>query len=144
MDSALINALLVIGGFTLSILAFPLIHYKLKTYWFYYKFYYGYDGDIGWVRNIAGTYIFSLIFVLITPVYFFLYNSIGILSLASLSLFGLFYQITMSDLKKSKKRIEQLKPNFNKYKEDIKPKLKWWIPSYILALALEILFITIT
>lgn len=144
MDSILISVWILIFGIILFVLAFPLIHFKLKTYWFYYKFYNGYYGDIGWVRNIAGIYIFSLIFILITPIYFFFYNSIEPLSFGFFSLFGLFYQMTMSDLKKSKAEIEQLKPNFNKHKEDIKPKLKWWIPSFILALALEIIFIMIT
>lgn len=131
MDPLLVYTWSLILGMILFISAFPLLHYILKTYWVYYKFYYGYYGDIGWVRNIAGLYIFSLIFLLITPFYFIINNSIEPLSFVVMSLFGKFYQMTMSDLKKSKSQIEKLKPDYNKYKEKIKPKLSWWIPLYI-------------
>ena len=60
-----------------------------------------------------------------------------------LNLFGMFYQMTMSDLKKSKAQIEQLKPNYNKYKEEIKPKLRWWVPLYVGAFILELIVINL-
>ena len=118
-----------------------------ETYKISFRFngttYYGYNGDIGWVRNIAGIYIFSLIFLLITPFYFIINNSIEPLSFVSMSLFGMFDQMTMSDLKKSKAQIEQLKPNYNKYKEEIKPKLRWWVPLYVGAFILELIVINL-
>ena len=143
MNGVEIDLIKVLLGFFLFISAFPLFHYILKKYWIYYKFYYGYNGDIGWVRNIAGIYIFSLIFLLITPFYFIINNSIEPLSFVSMSLFGMFYQMTMSDLKKSKAQIEQLKPNYNKYKEEIKPKLRWWVPLYVGAFILELIVINL-